>query len=60
MGDEKIHPKQNKGDRTLLNILRGTAGGTGKDSVCQEAVAGAIAKGQSEGLWEHMEFLLFW
>ena len=38
-GNEKIHPRHNKGDRRLLNTLQGNSGQTSKgDTICHGVV----------------------
>lgn len=63
MSGERIHTRENKGDRGLLNIPEGGGGqdSTGETVMCQVVVRGHSyrALGQSEGVQGHMEFSLF-
>lgn len=45
-GGEKIHPRQIKGKRGLLNTSYGSSGqDSRREAVCNEAVGGAVFKG---------------
>ena len=60
MGSERIHQRQSKGDRSLLNTLQGSPREDSKgQAVCIEAVVGAVFKGEGEDMWGHKEFSPF-
>lgn len=50
---EKIHLKQNKGDRSLLNTVQGTGGQLSSgETACNEAMGGGcFFKKEGEALW---------
>lgn len=60
-GGGRIHLRQNKGYRSLLNILQGSGGQDSKGEVsARKQWVGAVFKGEDEDVWQCMEFFLFW
>lgn len=61
-GSERIHPRQDKGDGNILNILGGSSGQDSEGETPWQGGGGegAIVTGQSEGPWEHGECSPFW
>lgn len=52
--------KQNKRDRILLSILQGSSGQDSKgETLCREAVVGAVVNRESEEVRECMVFSFF-
>lgn len=58
MGGVRIHPRHNKGDRSVLNTLQGSIGQDSKRETSEETVLGTGFKGGggSKKSWKHMEF----
>lgn len=59
MCGKRIHPRKNKGDRSLLNTLQGSSGQDSKGETVGRQRWEAIVKGEDEEIWEHMEFSFF-
>lgn len=61
LGRERIHPRQGKRGRRLLNARQGSLWQDSKgETVFREAVGRGRFVGQTEGVWGLMEFSLFW
>lgn len=59
-GGDRIHLRQSKGVRSLLNTLQGSYGQDNKgETVCQKAVMGGSSTGGGEEVWEQMQFSFF-
>ena len=45
-GGERIHPRQNRGDRSFVNTLQGSSGQDRRgEAVCKDAAGGAVFEG---------------
>lgn len=62
-GSERIHPGQNKRDRSLLNTLEGSDGQDSKAQTVHHEAVGVVGscrlRGKSEEIWEYMDFPFF-
>lgn len=59
-GGDRIHLRQSKGVRSLLNTLQGSYGQDNKgETVCQKAVMEGSSTGGGEEAWEQMQFSFF-